>query len=102
MAKKNKSSKKHRFKYAEPTALGGVVTQTPVSSPVTASPGKASVVGPAAGASATVATRDFGYVTRDLRRLGVLAVGLVLLEVMLWYLFNYTGLGDSVYQLVQV
>lgn len=52
--------------------------------------------------SATVAQADFGYVTTDLRRVGVFAISLILLELLLWYLMSHTGLGNSIYNLIQV
>ena len=104
MAKKNKSNKKHRFKYAEP-ATG--VSQVPAVATVTASSsdapaGNSATPKAAAAAVSTVAGRDFSYVSTDLRRLSVLAVGLVALELVLWYLFTHTGIGDAVFNLIHV
>jgi hypothetical protein len=96
MAKKNKSTKKHRFKYTEPTSITtGAAAPVPAS---TATPRAAS----AAPVAVVAAGRDFSYVTTDLRRLSVLLVGLVVLEGVLWYLLNHTGLGNAVFNLIQV
>ena len=97
MAKKTKSNKKHRFKYAEPTG-GSELTQAAVQVPMatTAAPAKGTVAAP------TVASRDFTYVSVDVRRLSVFAVGLVALELLLWFTFTHTGVGDAVFNLVHV
>jgi hypothetical protein len=95
MAKKSKSTKKHRFKYAEPA--------TPVSE--AASVGVAAAVRSAASTSPKLAVpaaavapgRDFSYVGVDLRRLAILAVSLVVVEIVLWALLTYTGIGSTVY-----
>lgn len=46
--------------------------------------------------------RDFSYVISDLRRILALGASLVVAELALWYLFGHTGLGKSVYNLVNV
>ena len=46
--------------------------------------------------------RDFSYVGSDLRRILILAVGLVGIELALWFLFTHTGVGNQVYNLVKV
>ena len=101
MAKKTKTSKKHRFKYAEPS-----VSAAAAAAPVVAAPAPASKVpaaaAPALAEAATVAGRDFSYVGTDLRRVGVLAASLLALELVLWYLFGHTGVGNVVYNLFQV
>lgn len=96
MSKKTKTSKKHRFKHADsavvetaPTQMAATVDKTPQR--------------PVAAAVAAVAVgRDFSYVERDLRRITVLAVVLVALEVGLWWLLGHTGVGAAVYNWVQV
>jgi ABC-type uncharacterized transport system permease subunit len=101
MAKK-KQTRKHRFKYATPE-----VGVEPVASGATNVPRETAArpVAPrSSSASSIVAanTRDFSYVGHDLRRVAVLSVALVGLEVLLWYLFNHTALGPAVYQMVKV
>ncbi|HEY2003835.1 MAG TPA: hypothetical protein VGH44_01850 [Candidatus Saccharimonadia bacterium] len=99
MAKKKNQPKKHKFKYtdavpaetamvpASPEALADAVTVAPTKSR------QAAVAGP---------TRDFSYVSVDLGRIAVLAVVLVGLELVLWLLFTHTGVGNTVYNLVNV
>jgi hypothetical protein len=97
MAKK-KQSKKHHFKYTEPTVAatlqmgGGRASHVGVKGPTTELKAHSE-----ASARLTLATRDFSYVTVDVRRSAVLAVSLVALEVVLWYAFAHTGLGNMVY-----
>lgn len=98
MAKKKNQSKKHKFKYADPTA-------SVMSVPAGGSGEAASVSNAPAKARQAVAagpTRDFSYVVSDLRRILVLAVVLVGLELVLWYLFTHTGIGHQAYSLVKV
>jgi hypothetical protein len=95
MAKKKNQSKKHKFKYSEPTA--GVTSESTAARPsVTATKPRTNTVG------AVATTRDFSYVFGDLTRIGLLVGSLVALELVLWVLFKRTGLGDTVYHLVQV
>jgi hypothetical protein len=99
MAKKNKPSKKHSLKYAQPTTgVGTGVTPAPAApKATTTTPAR-----PAAGAAAVASGRDFSFVAADLRRIAIFAVGLVGIELVLWYLLNHTGLGQAVYNLVSV
>jgi hypothetical protein len=99
MAKKKNQSKKHKFKYSEPTSeMSASVTQTPA--PVTASNG-ATATRPQAQAVAA-STRDFSYVISDLKRISVLLASLVVFELVLWYLFHHTGVGDSVRSVIKL
>lgn len=93
MAKKKSKNKKHSFKYAEPT------TATPAQS---ASGPAARPATPNRAAAPVAAMRDFSYLPGDLRRLALFAGGLVLVELVLWYLFAHTGLGPAVDGLVKV
>jgi hypothetical protein len=97
MAKKKYSGKKHRFKHAEPSSTV-LETRENGAAPASAAPNKPRVT----GGGAAVAERDFSYVAGDLRRIAVMAAGFILLEVILWFVFGHTGLGDSIYHLVQV
>ena len=100
MAKK-KQSKKHKFKYSEPT--NQLRASETLSVPTLKSDGtQNAVLRPPAGRLAGQPTRDFSYVTTDLRRILVLGASLVLAEVLLWYLFGHTGLGSTIYNLVNV
>jgi hypothetical protein len=102
MAKKKSQSKKHKFKYSEPTSgvrpdlEKGVPEATISNAKVMA---KAKQGRPAGAVVAD--TRDFSYVGADVRRIGVLAASLVALELVIWYLFGHTGLGNAVFNLVQ-
>ena len=92
MAKKksSKANRKHQFKYAAPATT-------------VAAPGAKVVSAPSAAASVGAATqRDFSYVLVDLRRTAILGGSLVVFQLILWYLFNHTGLGPSVYNLVKL
>jgi hypothetical protein len=91
MAKKksSKANRKHQFKYATPA--------TGASAPATATAGSGASVVAAAGSE-----RDFSYVISDLRRTALLGGGLIVFQIVLWYLFNHTGLGPSVYNFVKV
>lgn len=92
MAKKKNSNRKHKFKYSEPvqeTSVGGSVAQ-PVFKSATA------------GYGSQLAGNNYSYVTRDVKRLGIIAVFLVLLELSLWYILGNTPLGESIYSLIKV
>ncbi|HUC86773.1 MAG TPA: hypothetical protein VMR75_00390, partial [Candidatus Saccharimonadales bacterium] len=39
----------------------------------------------------------WSYVRSDLRRVGLLILACVIIEAILWVLFNHTGLGPSLY-----
>ena len=89
MAKKksSKTNRKHQFKYAAPQTTS---TVSGVKAVVSAS-------------SANAADeRNYSYVGVDLRRIAWLGGGLVLLQLALWYIFTHTGVGPSVYNLVQI
>lgn len=93
MAKK-KSRKKHQFKYAEPTSAATATPKPAVTSSAT---------------SARMATGGLQYqvnnldlIKGDIRKVAILATSFVLLQLVLWFVFNHTGLGPAVYHLVQV
>ena len=99
MAKK-KQSKKHKFKYSEPTSQ---LRPAEIPPPTLKNNGsQTAVLRPPVGKAATVQARDFSYVLSDLRRIFILGISLVLAELLLWYLFGHTGLGNSAYNLVNV
>ncbi|HEY6736302.1 MAG TPA: hypothetical protein VI322_01145 [Candidatus Saccharimonadia bacterium] len=87
MAKKKNSNRKYKFKYSEPVQAGSVVGST----------SKSATAVTATTADAVVAGHHYDYVKRDVRRLSVIAVMLVLTELVLWYLLGHTQLGQSVY-----
>jgi hypothetical protein len=88
MAKKVKNSKKHQLKYAQPTNIS-----------------ETKVAGMTAGVAvkeSVLFNRDFSYVSKDVRRLSLLAGSLLAVELLLWYLMNHTGLGTAVYNLIKI
>lgn len=80
---KPKKPKKRDFSYL-------LTSQTPVKPVDTPQP------------SQPADTLEFNYVGRDVKRILILAVGLVLLQLVLWYLFEHTGLGPAVYRLIKL
>ena len=89
MAKKksSKTNRKHQFKYATPSTGSASTTA------------KASV---ATTSTTTADERDYRYVGVDLRRIFWLGGTLVIVQLILWYIFSHTGVGPSVYNLVQI
>ncbi len=86
MAKKksSKTNRKHQFKYASPsTAASTAAVGSPATTPV-------------------ASERDYSYVGVDLRRIMWLGGSLVILQLVLWYIFTHTGIGPSIYNLVQI
>lgn len=99
MAKK-KQSKKHRFKYTEPSVAAGLHAGGGRVSDAEIKANQVSVskrVGAATAAKSAIGIRDFSYVGVDVRRIALFAVCLVALEAFLWYLFAHTGVGGVVY-----
>ncbi|MBW4061385.1 hypothetical protein HJC99_02335 [Candidatus Saccharibacteria bacterium] len=93
MAKK-KSTKKHQFKYAAPTT--GVATAAPAAVETAASPFATPSLKSKPAAQATNG-RSFAYVTHDLQRISVFASILVAAELLLWWVFAHTSVGNTVY-----
>jgi predicted ABC-type sugar transport system permease subunit len=89
MAKKksSKTNRKHQFKYAAPSTA-------------TVTSGAKAVV--STGATSSSDERDYSYVGVDLRRIAWLGGALVIFQFALWYIFTHTGIGPSVYNLVQI
>lgn len=90
MGKKKKNKhKKHSFKHADvarkPEADLRSVKQTSTRGHVQPTPGT-----------------EFAYVASDLRRITILATCFVALQVVLWYAFENTSLGDWVYKLIKI
>jgi hypothetical protein len=97
MAKKKNIGRKHRFKHAEPSAafLGSSDSGKGVSADIET--GR-----PRTAGGVAVAERDFSYVPVDLRRIGMMATGFLCLQLLMWYLFGNTSIGNTIYNLVQV
>lgn len=91
MAKKKNQTRKHKFKYAEPTQSmeHADVTEPAIAGVRSVRPG-------------VDVSRDFSYVAHDLKRIGITAVILILAEIILWFAMGNTGLGKSVYSLIAV
>lgn len=99
MAKKKNFQKKHNFKHTSAPAAAPVQSDNAEVAEVPKAAPKLASVRPAA---TMTAERDFGYVTRDLRRIGLAAVVLVALELGLFFLLTKTPAGDAIYNLVKV
>ena len=84
MAKKAKNSKRHQLKYAQPTGAPEASSERAII------------------AEAIASGRDFSYVSKDIKRLSLLAGGLLAIEIILWYVMGHTGLGNAVYNLVKI
>lgn len=105
MAKKKNQSKKHKFKHVETPA--SVQTVNPdanaAQNMLVASPKlKPSAVKSSSSSVVHSGKRDFSYLSKDLRKIFILAVSLVLLEVALSLVFSHTSVGPSIYKLVNV
>lgn len=92
MAKATKAGRKHNFKHAQTTSASTTAPRT----------GVAPTSAPTSVSAAVAEKHDYSYVVADLRRIAILGGSLIVLEVVLWYLLNHTGLGTSIYSLVKV
>ena len=94
MAKKKNNSKKHKFKHVE-TAAGEatvVASATEATGEVRTAPAKpAQVARAGAGGGLAAPARDFGYVGADVRRIAMMAVGLIAIEVVLYVVLGGKG-----------
>lgn len=82
--------KKRNFKYGN-GPLGSV--RQPVAASKPASSKQENSIVPAG---------QFSYVAKDVKRIAILALGFVSLQVGLWYLINHTFIGDKIYGLIQL
>jgi branched-subunit amino acid ABC-type transport system permease component len=103
MAKK-KQRKKHQFKAtnlgstaSSQVAQSSVETTTGTSQAVAAKPAKVT-----RNSQALAGVEDFSYVSVELKRVLILAVGLVALELLLWVLFRQTSVGTRVYEIIKL
>lgn len=53
-------------------------------------------------ASPVAVGRDFSYVNEEIRRISVLAGGLIIVEILFYYLMVFTSVGDTVRSWVAV
>jgi hypothetical protein len=93
MSKKKSNPKKHKFKHADPVAATQA-TQAPA--------GQVSKQAVFRSAAPVVSGRDFSYVGTDVRRIGLMVVGLILIELAFYYALVFTPIGAAVYRLVNV
>jgi hypothetical protein len=103
MAKKKTQSKKHKFKHV--TTHDGLTSANSELDRNVSSSSETKVVRRETKRPAVVfasSARDFSYVAVDLRRVAIFAVALIALELVLWFVFGHTGVGPSVYKLVNV
>jgi hypothetical protein len=91
MAKKRKSTKKHRF---SPDHVQSSVTQAPAVQSNTS-------IGPA-GPVPAVGFATAQIVRRDVIRVLMLAGAYIVLMILLWALFTHTGLGSTAYNAVKL
>lgn len=109
MAKKKKAKHKKKVHRHQPARSGGAANAAPVAAtsatPTDGTAAPASVPAPiAAGpmpAPVGIQASRVSYVSGDVRRIGVLVVSCVAAELVLWYLFTYTGLGSAAYSLIK-
>ena len=100
MGKKN-TTKKHKFKHVE-TGAGARAPEVSNAGSSARDIKSAEISQSGRSAAAGVPARDFSYVGTDLRRIGVMAVALVALEMALYYVLVYTPVGAAIYNLVKV
>ncbi len=97
MAKKSKATKKHKFKHVEATrTIETVVSRTEVEV------AEASSEAARPAATVLVANPAVVYLTTDLRRISLLIVILVALQLLLWFVFNTTTLDDQIYRALKI
>lgn len=95
MSKKKPSSKKHKFKHLEP-ALSP--SSAPRADDADTKPSVSSA--PQPDSKNQVTQPRFDYVRKDVRRVTVVALGLLVLEIALYFLMRQTQLGDWVYRAI--
>lgn len=89
MAKKKHSPKKHTFKHATAPTPEGVMAATPRTAVMP-------------NAEVTSDGRSFEYVGRDVRRLTLFAGILIGLELLLWYVIDFTSVGARLYSFLHL
>lgn len=96
MAKK-KTRRQHQFKHVKSNSL----TNSPARSAEVVRPA-AATTSPASAPTTIVTSHPFAYVLSDLRKVAVMGAGFVALQLILWYIFNATALGERIYSLVRL
>ena len=94
MSKKKSPPKKHKFKHVEraESSLQPGQTESLSVSPATIT--RSQLV--------SASTRDFSYVGADIRRIALMALALVAIELLFYYLLVFTSVGDAIYRMVTV
>jgi hypothetical protein len=95
MAKKKNQNRKHKFKYSEPASMGTSPNSRPAEQTNTI---KQRVMTPAAVGP----SRDFSYVTNDMRRIVIIASFLVFVELILWLILSNSAFSKSIYSLIKI
>jgi hypothetical protein len=93
MSKKKSNPKKHKFKHVESAPAEPSVGSTSPAAPKSVS---------SRAVAATASTRDFSYVATDVRRIGFMVGGLIVVELAFYYALVFTPVGAAVYRLVNV
>ena len=102
MSKKKKAKKRfNKPSTSTPAAQTKATSIAATEVPAGAKTSKTAPV-PSIASSAIKVDPRWGYVGRDVRRIAVLAVICVGIELVLWLLFNRTSLGSNVYQLIKL
>ena len=96
MAKKKNTPKKHKFKHVDPAQSMETANRVMATSQ-SGGAGARPVFTPAA-----VGARDFSYVGKDVRRIGIMAAALVAIELAFYYLLVFTSAGPAIYRVVGV
>ena len=97
MAKKKKSQKKHQFKVSNPVTNSAI---TPVVESNNSS--LANNIGVSSAKTFQYEIDNLDLIKSDIRKVLVLAASFAIFQVLLWFLFGHTGVGNSVYHLIKV
>lgn len=97
MAKKKKSQRKRNFSYSNTNAQ-----QKPVAKPLASTKTQSDAAIPTelprvSNPGHQSASTKLDYLRHDVRYIGILAFGFVVLEAVLWLLLQHTGLGTKVF-----
>jgi hypothetical protein len=95
--KRSKSKKRHLQTSSTSTVATSSKAVDSAAQPLAASAVKSTPAAPVAQLDSRAA-----YVGQDMRRIGIIAVFCIAIEIGLWYLLSHTFLGDSVYRLIKL
>jgi len=107
MAKKRKNRKQKRTAASRRTAApvqtaASSVESVPAVSAAAAAAASATVQPRTRPAASAESVARWSYVRADVRQIAILFGVCVGLELLLWYLFEHSGLGSSIYSLVKL